>query len=370
MSPETFALKLVSINCEDLFLFIDQQPLLDPHSLNEREWQGLSSSTVENKSLAKCRALGRELLSLNADVIACSEVGGLESLENFSKLFLHDRYRALLIEGNSDRGIDIGYLVDRKHGWGLDLRTHRNRPIGYLYPHERLSKETNLPDGSELKITSQRFSRDVAELRIVPEGGGQPLAILLTVHLKSARDPLGVDPFGRERREAEFKTLLEIYREVVDEIKQKVPVILCGDFNGTVTGPNADPEFSEIKKTDLVSVLDLKQSRDETPCSHSEQNLRSSLASNQTGTMPSKSLDADLRHRFTWIGFNRFRPINRKEIDFILISSGFAQNLDPKETGIHRYKNDLGLPLSEPSNWDERALFPSDHFPVFATFRF
>ena len=339
-------MKLVSINCEDLFLFVDQLAFVDPTVLNEKQWQTLSVSTVENKPLAKCKALARELLFLDPDIIACSEVGGIESLENFSKLFLADQYRALLIEGNSDRGIDIGYLVHRRLNWGFDLRTHRNRPIGYLYPHERLSQQTNLPEGSTARLTSQRFSRDVAELRILDQQSQDAVvAIVLCVHLKSARDPLGVDPFGRERREAEFRTLLTIYSEVRAETQQSVPVLVCGDFNGTVCGVKADPEFAELAHTDLISIMGLSSSK-----------------VHETTPTPDGPVS-----RFTWIGFNRFRPVSRKEIDFILLPKAFSHLVKQDQSGIHRYRNELGLPLPEPTTWDERARYPSDHLPVYVS---
>ncbi|NJM10262.1 MAG: hypothetical protein HC883_05225, partial [Bdellovibrionaceae bacterium] len=133
--PNTF--KVVQLNAENLFLYLDDQTERDWRRMTEKEWQRLSSATVPNKSLTKTLWLADSILDMDADIVCLNEVGGQESLHNFAKLFLNGRYVPHLIEGNSDRGIDIGFLVHKDFLSRVELRTHKDRPLQFLYPHER-----------------------------------------------------------------------------------------------------------------------------------------------------------------------------------------------------------------------------------------
>ncbi|NJL24757.1 MAG: hypothetical protein HC902_06040 [Calothrix sp. SM1_5_4] len=182
--PNTF--KIAQLNAENLFLFLDDPGERDWRRLSEKEWQKLSAATVPNKSLSKTLWLADSLLDINADIVCLNEVGGEESIRNFAKYFLKDRYTPHLIEGNSDRGIDIGYLVKKEFSPKVELRTHKNRPLNFLYPHEAPPK-------------THYFSRDCAELRVFSGAPSTPALIILLVHLKSKLDPDGIDPQGRAR---------------------------------------------------------------------------------------------------------------------------------------------------------------------------
>src|ERR1700722_7482176 len=127
--PNTF--KVVQLNAENLFLFLDDLTPRDWRRLTEKEWQRLSHATVSNKSLSKTLWLADSLIHLDADLVFLKQVGGQESLVNFAKLFLHDPYSPLLIEGNSDRGIDVGYLIKKDLPLKAELRTHKHRPLQF-----------------------------------------------------------------------------------------------------------------------------------------------------------------------------------------------------------------------------------------------
>src|SRR5690348_9418656 len=95
-------LRLGLLNCEDLFVFMEQwrgQPI---DSLNEKEWQALTTSPSGNKPLRKVRWLAETFNAMDADILMLNEIGGRESLDNFARHFLHGRYHPYLIEGNSD----------------------------------------------------------------------------------------------------------------------------------------------------------------------------------------------------------------------------------------------------------------------------
>src|SRR5665213_3897009 len=137
--PNTF--KVVQLNAENLFLYLDDLTERDWRSLSEKDWQKLSKATVANKSLLKTLWLADSLIFIDADIVCLNEIGGQESLTNFAKLFLGGKYVPYLLEGNSDRGIDIGYLVKKDFPLRAEIRTHKERPIQFLYPHE---VQTNL----------------------------------------------------------------------------------------------------------------------------------------------------------------------------------------------------------------------------------
>src|SRR5690349_12400091 len=106
-------LRLIEFNVENLFIYLDHYQGQDLTKVTEREWRSFSASTIPNKPIAHVRELARAIKDLNPDILMLCEVGGTESLANFSKHFLNDEYAPYLIEGNSDRGIDLGYLVKR-----------------------------------------------------------------------------------------------------------------------------------------------------------------------------------------------------------------------------------------------------------------
>ncbi len=333
--PNTF--KICQLNAENLFLFLDDTTERDWRKLSEKEWQRLSQASVANKSLVKTLWLADTLTTIDADIVCLNEVGGEESLRNFAKFFLKDRYTPYLIEGNSDRGIDIGYLVRKDFPYRVELRTHKNRPLQFLYPHEVESNLYFTGLEPERVARTHYFSRDCAELRIYDGEAVVPSGILMLVHLKSKLDPDGIDPEGRGRREAEVKTLMEIYREVRAEFTPPVPVILAGDFNGSARRGAMAPEFAELEKSDLESAVAIA-GRPEEEC-------------------------------YTQIQFSRSGGIQGLQIDFIFISPDLKEHLLTEGVEVFRYQSDLKVALPPPKTLEQRMYLPSDHYPVVATFR-
>lgn len=337
--PNNFSfLRVAQINAEDLFLFFhDELPPLWER-MAEKDWQRLSHASVPNKPLKKALWLGQSLLSIDADFVMVNEVGGAESLRNFSKYFLQDRYDSHVIEGNSDRGIDIGYLIKRDLPVNVELHTHKNRPLNFIYPHERQSNAYYERVAPEKTITTHYFSRDCAELRVYKGNASQPSLIFLLVHLKSKLDPGGIDSEGRERRAAELKTLVEIYRDLRREFGQQIPVIVGGDFNGSIHKEKGEGEFQPLfEQTDLENVFYL-------------------LERNEQDSM-------------TQIQFNRVGQPLLLQIDYLLVSRELQRHIIPEETYAFRYLSDLGVKMGLPQTFDQRLVLPSDHYPVVATFR-
>lgn len=328
--------RIVEFNTENLFVLLDHFDGRDLAGVSEKEWQRFSASTTPNKPLSQVRDLARAVLELDPDILMLCEVGGRESLANFSRLFLGDRYQPHLIEGNSDRGIDIGYLVKRSLPFTYDLISHKNRSIDFLYPHERLSKETGYEHLRSARRESHRFSRDVLELRVFEDADRGPEFILMLVHLKSQLDRSRIDPGGRDRRRAELVKLVSIYTEIHREFEGRVPIFLGGDFNGVVARPKPDEEFETLhRESHLRDALDIAD------VPHEERFTHQQIYNNR-------------------VGFN-------KQLDYIFVPPEIAPRVSRSETWVFRYTDENGMNMLIPRNFNEKRLLPSDHFPVVLT---
>jgi hypothetical protein len=249
------------------------------------------------------------------------EVGGIESLNNFNRLFLNNAYSPALIEGNSDRNIDVGYLIKKDLGFYFDLISNKNRLINFVYPQSK-------------SLQSEKFSRDVAELHLFTNDREKPFFIFLLIHLKSRLDPQNVDPNGFLRRRAEMKTLLEIYSELDSKFKSEVPMALCGDFNGLAARPQYDSEFTEIyTAARLEDVLELAQ-------------------------IPSVK-------RATYYQTHRSGSTDGKQIDYAFLSPKAQGLLQKDSVGVYRYRDDLDQEIDPPTSIEAKENLPSDHYPVF-----
>lgn len=334
-------LKLMQLNAENLFIFTDEELKKPVEDISEKEWKTLSRATTPNKPLLKCRWLAESILDVDPDVIFLNEVGGLESIYNFNKYFLKDTYLPYLIEGNSDRGIDIGYLVHRRLPYRFEHITHKNRPLHFLYPHEQQLElnapkavVTSRPNDEPVKPPkSHYFSRDCSELRAYADQNSQtPSFIFFLVHLKSKLDPEGIDPGGKDRRTAELKTLVEIYKESQIEFPD-VPKVVAGDFNGFAGKNGCHDEFKLLhQETDLIEVFEL-------------------------AGKPSEE-------RYTQIQFNRMGGNLGLHIDYIFLSTHWQKQIIPEETYVYLYRSDLKVKLPYPKTFDQRLQLPSDHYPV------
>ncbi|NUN06478.1 MAG: hypothetical protein HUU57_12035 [Bdellovibrio sp.] len=329
---ETTNLKFCLLNAENLFLMFDETPGKDIVELKESLWQRLSASVYENKSLKKSQELAKALKEINADVIMLCEVGGFESLKNFNQLFMDDAYSPCLIEGNSERNIDVGFLIRKGLPFYFDLQSNKHRPINYLYPHERESLAHGYPIKSKITGGSHKFSRDVAELRIFKSDKENPSMVVLLAHLKSRLDPERIDPNGFERRRAELRTLLEIYNEL-EAVHPDLPILVAGDFNGNASSINTDEEFK-----DLYSLTQLKD------------------------VLEVAGLSAEQRATFYQVR-NGSRADGR-QIDFAFMSPHMQKLLKAQSTSVYRYKDEFGSEYPIPKNLDAKFNLPSDHYPL------
>jgi hypothetical protein len=305
-------LKIMVLNAQDLFLFMDKHKSDEVHLLTEIKWQLMSSSLFSNKSKEKCLMLGKTILSTDPDIVMVTEVGGLESLANFAKFVLEDKYYALSLPSNSDRGIDLGYLVKRSLNFETDLKTY----VDYILPPP-----------------AYKFSRDV--LRLDLKQDGELKLILLLVHIKSKLDIRRADFEGRTRRVLEIKALLDIYEELE---KNNVPLLIGGDFNGHAGEKDTEEEFQQIyKRTDLKDMAYLANIPEE--------------------------------ERFSYVYFNRGGNRFVQQIDYLFLSEKYAHLVDAPECFFPRYINLEGSPLPIPRRMEQKNSLPSDHYPFLGTLK-
>lgn len=310
------SLRFMQLNAENLFVFMDRYKGQNLEGMTEEEWQKCSTAPTANKILRKIWSLVETIKEVSPDIVMLNEVGGEESLKNFNHHFLGGQFRPMIIEGNSDRGIDLAYLVKEDPEVQYLLISHKNRPIDFLYEHER----------EHSSRTSHYFSRDVLELRIFKKGEGSPRLICLLVHLKSKLDPDGWDPQGRGRREAELKTLVKIYSEIQREMDGKVPIIIGGDFNGIAHKQACETEFASIyADSDLQELFDVS------------------------------AKEVTEEDRTTQLQFFRDGSVRLLQLDYFFLSPQLHSAIQPEESLVYRYKGDMGMTLPLPTNLEQRG---------------
>ncbi len=218
-------LKVLLWNLQDFFLFMDKYQGEDLADLTEAKFQLLTTSFKSNKELEKVRAIAELIENTAPDICLFTEVGGKESLDNFNKYFLNQRFQVIHEPSNSDRGIDLAIMV------------RSDLPLPYNF---QLHKDKVFARGAlELILTYNNIN----------------LHILLT-HLKSKLNLKGQDFEGRTQREAEVFKLLEIGKKIIRDPKSRL--IICGDFNGIIAKDSDDHELrhfaNKLRLTDVMEV--------------------------------------------------------------------------------------------------------------------
>ncbi len=203
---------IASFNAENFYLLVDADYSFDElEALPEAEYLAMNASIFNpNKHRGKIAAIARTIVERDFDLVCLCEVGGLETLEAFNRIYLGGRYDCLLDELNSRRGIFVGALL----------------------------KKGRFP-GARASAMSGEFSRNLLRLDLGPEGGDLEVFAL---HLKSQ---YGQDR-GIERRMLEVERLASMVRTT--------NCVVLGDFNGILIrgehqfeyGPFLDLPFRDV----------------------------------------------------------------------------------------------------------------------------
>jgi endonuclease/exonuclease/phosphatase family metal-dependent hydrolase len=195
-------------------------------------WIGWLELKKEPVDEVATRNTARVIAAIDADALAVIEAEDRNALVRFNQEVLPygtPRRRpspyehTMLIDGNDDRGIDVG------------LFTKANHPIRSIRSH--------VDDRSASR--ERIFSRDCPEYLIdVP--GGSPM-LLLVNHFKSKG--YGPPAASSAKRKAQATRVAAIYRERRDEGYDRIAIV--GDFNDT---PASEPLKPLLGDTDLRDV--------------------------------------------------------------------------------------------------------------------
>lgn len=305
------SLKIVQLNAENLFL------------LTTSKENSSTDIPLSPKAQDKTAELARAILDMNPDIILLCEVGGKESLDLFNGVYLADQYFSTLITGNSDRGIELGYLIKKNLGLRIQHFTHKKRVIGQN------------SDGESIY-----FSRDLGELRLYNKNSKDdeaPKLIILHSHLKSKWDRTGLDPLGKKQRKMETAAMVDVFLTHKKNFPN-TPTLITGDLNGIAFRYGGEEEFQDIfQKTELSDILEVL-------------NLPENL-------------------RTTFIHFEKDAPPIPQQLDYIFLPPELVSLVDKENSGIYHYKDTQNIPLAWPKNSFERYLLPSDHYPVVLTLK-
>ena len=150
--------------------------------------------------------------------------------------------------------------------------------------------------------------------------------IILGNHAKSKRDRSG-DPLSEMVRVAQYKAMGDIIDGYRKKYGQDVPLMMAGDFNTDVpTSASVKPIRDRMDDTlDIAGV---------------------------------KGLD-----RTTQSFHPRNGAAQYSQLDAVMVTPSLANSVE--EAKVYRYKDQNGNEKPLPTSFNERALNPSDHFPVF-----
>ena len=207
-------LSIASFNAENFSLLLDRPYTREElESLDDEAYRAMNASIFNpNKERHKIAEIGRIIVEADFDVVGLCEVGGMETLAAFNRLYLGDRYDTFLHEENSKRGIFVGALVKRGR-----------------FPWVRA---TNMPGA---------FARNLLKLSLGLDEGGVEVFV---VHLKSQ---FGAD-HGIEHRMKEIGRLCTLVRS------QKC--VVMGDFNGIAIRGEAQFEYEPFLALPFRDVLE------------------------------------------------------------------------------------------------------------------
>jgi endonuclease/exonuclease/phosphatase family metal-dependent hydrolase len=307
-------LKICEFNLENLFISMEYYRGQDLKTLSEEDWQAAALPQLRSiqKPLSKLWAIAEAIDDIAPDVLMLIEVGGSDSLSNLNKHFLGDRFVPYFVQGNSRRGIDLGFLVRKGLPFQTEAFSNRETPV-----------EVNTYQGRYIS----RFSRDVAELRLSSEKGLE--LILLLTHLKSK---LGSqqDILGKDVRTGEAFALAEIYQRTRSTFRG-TPVIVGGDFNNSL----ASLELEQVLRTDLTDFHD--------------------------------HLGTPEEERFSLVHFDVAENPRPQILDYLLVSPELKDRIVASKSFTYRYKGFHQIPLLPPGSYRARNQLPSDHYPLVLT---
>ncbi|MES2963550.1 MAG: hypothetical protein V4760_06640 [Bdellovibrionota bacterium] len=295
-------IKILQYNVENLFMTVGK---------HERVPEGFRRVTdSEIKPAHELEGIAKPMREFDPDLMVMQEIESVDSLARFNKDYLGGKYRPLLVKGNDERGINIGFYVKQDLPLDITIESHKN------------TQWTDPTSGR----TQNLFSRDVPAVMIRRQGEvGAPLLIVLGNHAKSKRDRDG-DPLSERLRAAQYQGVGKIIDGYRAKYGKDVAIVMAGDFN-----------------TDVRTSASVKPVRDR-----------------MVDAFDVKGLQGPARVTHTYHPNGGKAEYN--QIDAIFVSPSLSRSI--VAAGVYRYKDASGREKPLPRTYDERGTNPSDHFPV------
>lgn len=189
-------------------------------------WVELKTETVDELAMAHTAMVIRDVA---ADVVGVVEAESRPALRLFTEAMLKkvggDPYdQVMLVDGNDDRGIDVGLLTRKRY------------PLAEIRSHV-----------FDTDAEGVVFSRDCCEFHLELRGGGR--LVVLVNHLKSKGYGSRDDPTGERRRTRQATRIASIYRSLRREGHRQVAVV--GDFNDSPGSACLKPLLSGTNLCDI-----------------------------------------------------------------------------------------------------------------------
>ncbi|GLQ12282.1 hypothetical protein GCM10007913_42150 [Devosia yakushimensis] len=210
-----------------------KQPKTGPMVISAKgraDWVGWVELRTEPNNAVAVMNTGRVIKEAGADILAVIEAEDRVALKQFSEQVLlklgGDPYdEIMLIDGNDERGIDVGLMVTNGYSVGL-MRSHI----------------------ADMRENGERiYSRDCPEYQVITPGG--ETIWILPNHFKSKFGGNDENSIGKRRDQA--KRTAEIYEGLRAEGHDGI--VILGDLNDT---PDSEPLQRLLAETDLREVTD------------------------------------------------------------------------------------------------------------------
>jgi endonuclease/exonuclease/phosphatase family metal-dependent hydrolase len=191
------------------------------------DWIGWVELKTEAVNERATRNTARVITDVAADVLAVVEAENRVALTRFTDTVLAAGGQGvyghvMVIDGNDDRGIDVGIL------------TTAGFPIGRIRSHV-----------DDTDPAGRVFSRDCPEYEVTTPGGER--IVVLINHLKSKGYGKQADSDALRHRQA--TRVAELYQQLTGD--GATNVVVAGDLNDT---PTSDPLAPLLDKTDLRDI--------------------------------------------------------------------------------------------------------------------
>jgi hypothetical protein len=261
------------------------------------------------------------------------EVGTIKIMRDFDLDFMGDRYEEFHIEGNDERGINLGLYLDKRLPLEVEVHSHKN------LVHDATGDLV--------------FSRDFPAYILSEKGAKKPLLVLLGTHFKSQR-PSDGDPTGSVKRTIQSDAAALI----IETYRSKYPgtlVATMGDFNNEMR-LKTEPEAA---------------SQSGTGSQREQSNYRKGLSPEFESLRRIGMLDAfeaapestEWNRRGTHFFFQGKR-LSMKQLDAILIDEVSVQRGRLKSAFVLPHVDDEGYDLPPPKSYEEREQRGSDHLAI------